>query len=107
MERVRTPPFEAFPVITTFTFEKGGSLYAGRISGGFPHLDEALRDIRLEGSRLTFLTGKPGGGGAELLTRWSAVVKANSAEGTYTFIESGGSFGNFAMQHSPRLPATK
>ena len=76
---VRTPPF--------------------KISGGRPPQDEALRDIRLEGTRLTFVTGKPGGGGADLLTHWSGIVKGDSVEGTYTFVESA-SFGNFKMTRS-------
>lgn len=96
---VRTPPFETFPVVTYFEFQRRGNLYTGHISGGRPPLDEALRDIRLDGNRLTFVTGKPGGGGADLLTHWSGIVKGDSVEGTYTFVESR-SLGKFKMTRS-------
>lgn len=96
---VRTPPFKTFLVVTYFEFQRRDKVYSGHISGGRPPQDEALREIRLEGNRLTFVTGKPGGGGADLLTRWSGIVKGDSIEGTYTFVESG-SFGNFKMIRS-------
>jgi hypothetical protein len=99
MDYVRTPPFEKFPVQTDFEFHKQGNLYTGHISGGRPQMDEALREIRLEASHLTFLTGKPGGGGADLLTRWSGTQKGDTIQGTYTFVESGSS-GNFEMTRS-------
>jgi hypothetical protein len=90
---------KTFPVLTYFEFQRRAKAYAGHISGGRPPQDEALREIRLEGNRPTFVTGKPGGSGADLLTRWSGIVKAGSVEGTYTFVESG-SFGNFKMTRS-------